>query len=146
MLREQQPVIKKPWDISILRVPNKYVNATSHCQNPLLGIFIPACKVVINGHTFRHCLEPCFLSVSYLYILFSLESTGFFILCMFHKLDPSQLQTTLTDGTRLCQCRLAILSISFDHDAICTAPITQLYQRFYLSMEIDLFMQPSFPC
>ena len=58
MPREQHPANKKPRDISISGVPNKYANVMSHSQNPLLGIFIPACKVMINGHTFGHLLEP----------------------------------------------------------------------------------------
>jgi hypothetical protein len=59
---------------------------------------------------------------------------------MFDELDSSHLQTTLTDGTRLSQRRLTILGISLNYDAIGTTPITQLYQRFDLSMEKDLFI------
>ena len=63
----------------ITGVPNTICNTWSHSQNPLHGIFVPGCEDRINVHAFEHCLEPCFLIVSYLYTMFSSVSTTDFL-------------------------------------------------------------------
>jgi hypothetical protein len=59
---------------------------------------------------------------------------------MFHMIDAREPEGPLTDRTGFSQRRLPALSISFHYDTISTTPITQPYERFNLSVEVDLMM------
>jgi hypothetical protein len=59
---------------------------------------------------------------------------------MFHMINAREPEGPLADRTGFSQRRLSALSISFHYDTIGSTPITQPYECFDLSMEVDLVM------
>jgi hypothetical protein len=59
---------------------------------------------------------------------------------MFHMIDAREPEGPLADRTGFSQRRLPALSITLHYYTISTAPITQPYERFDLSVEVDLVM------
>jgi hypothetical protein len=59
---------------------------------------------------------------------------------MFHMIDAREPEGPLTDRTGFSQRRLPALSITLHYYTISTTPITQPYECFDLSMEVDLVM------